>query len=64
MDNNIDEIVNESKLSYCVECGKCVVACPMREIYQQFSYELSPRGISKKVLLGFDVWDIFKGKEI
>ena len=64
MDNNIDEIVKEAKLSYCVECGKCVMACPMREIYQQFSYELSPRGISKKVLLGFDVLDIFKGKEI
>ena len=64
MDNTVEEIVNETKLSYCVECGKCVVACPMRGIYQQFSYELSPRGISKKVLLGFDVLDIFRSKEI
>ena len=61
MGNTIDEIINETKLFYCVECGKCVGVCPLREIYEEFSYELSPRGIIKKALLGFD---ILKDKEI
>jgi heterodisulfide reductase subunit C len=64
MSNTIDEIINEAKLFYCVECGKCVGACPMREVYEEFSYELSPRCINKKALLGFDILDIVKGKEI
>ena len=64
MGNTLDKIINEAKVFYCVECGKCVGACPMREIYEEFFYELSPRGISKKALLGFDILDILKGKEI
>jgi heterodisulfide reductase subunit C len=64
MGNTIDEIINEAKLFYCVECGKCVGACPMREVYEEFSYKLSPRCITKKALLGFDILDIVKGEEI
>lgn len=64
MGNTIDEIINEAKLFYCVECGKCVAVCPLREIFDEFSYELSPRGITKRALLGFDILGILKGKEI
>jgi len=64
MGNTIDEIINEAKLFYCVECGKCVAVCPLREIFDEFSYELSPRGITKRALLGYDIPGILKGKEI
>jgi heterodisulfide reductase subunit C len=36
----------------CVECGRCVAACPMAEMYTNFSIEMSPRGIIKKTLMG------------
>jgi heterodisulfide reductase subunit C len=39
----------------CVECGRCVAACPMSEMYADFSIEMSPRGIIKKTLMGDDV---------
>ena len=64
MARSIDEIINDKKVFYCVECGKCVAVCPMVEVYQEFAYELSPRGINKRALLGFDVLDILKDKKI
>lgn len=41
-----------SGASNCVECGRCVAACPMAEMYTNFSIEMSPRGIIKKTLMG------------
>ena len=64
MARSVDEIINDKKVFYCVECGKCVAVCPMAEVYQEFAYELSPRGINKRALLGFDVLDILKDKKI
>lgn len=52
----LDKIIDETRLSLCVECGKCVAGCPLAELYERFSYEFSARGIIKKALLGFDVW--------
>ena len=34
----------------CVECGKCVAVCPMAEMYPEFSWDMSPRGIVQQVL--------------
>jgi len=64
MDNEIDEIINEAKLSCCVECGKCVAVCPLREIFEEFTYKLSPRGLVKRALMGHDISGILKGKDI
>ena len=61
MKDVLDKIINEAKLFYCVECGKCVAGCPLTEIYEDFSYELSSRGIIRKALLGFN---ILESKEI
>ncbi|MFC2010784.1 4Fe-4S dicluster domain-containing protein [Chloroflexota bacterium] len=55
MKDTIDKIINEAKLFYCVECGKCVAGCPLAEIYKDFSYEVSARGIIRKALLGFNI---------
>ncbi len=53
----IDQLVDEYGLAYCVECGKCVAACPMGEIFRDFSYEASPRGVIERALLGADFTD-------
>ena len=49
------KIIDEKKLSLCVECGKCVASCPMAEFYDRFSFMFSARGIIKKALLGLDI---------
>ena len=55
MKDTLDKIIDEAKLPLCVECGKCVAGCPLAELYKDFSYEFSARGIIKKALLGSDV---------
>ncbi|MEI8172052.1 MAG: 4Fe-4S dicluster domain-containing protein [Deltaproteobacteria bacterium] len=55
-----DKIAEAKRLSGadgCVECGRCVAACPMAEMYANFSIEMSPRGIIKKTLIGDSVVD-------
>jgi len=51
----LTKIIDEKKLSLCVECGKCVASCPMAEFYDRFSFMFSARGIIKKALLGLDI---------
>lgn len=55
MEKAMEAMVEESALSLCVECGKCVAVCPMAEIFEDFSYQVSPRGIVEKVLLDLEV---------
>jgi heterodisulfide reductase subunit C len=52
---SVDELLKETRAILCVECGKCASACPMTEIFEDFSYEVSPRGIVEKALFGFDL---------
>jgi heterodisulfide reductase subunit C len=51
-ENKIAEAKRLSGADGCVECGRCVAACPMAEMYINFSIEMSPRGIIKKTLIG------------
>jgi len=51
MADTIREIASQCDLFLCVECGKCVAACPMTEIFKDFSYEVSPRGMIEKILM-------------
>ncbi len=51
----VTKLIEEKKLSLCVECGKCVASCPMAEFYDRFSFLFSARGIIKKALLGLDM---------
>lgn len=55
MSNAIERLVSQYGLSLCVECGKCVAVCPMGELFDDFSYEVSPRGIIERVQLSFEV---------
>jgi heterodisulfide reductase subunit C len=50
--DRIAEAKRVSGADGCVECGRCVAACPMAEMYTNFSIEMSPRGIIKKTLVG------------
>ena len=52
---SVDELLKQTRAILCVECGKCASACPMTEIFEDFSYEVSPRGIVEKALFGFDL---------
>lgn len=51
----IELLVEQYDLSFCVECGKCVAVCPMGEIFDDFSYEVSPRGVIERALLGLEI---------
>ncbi|MCX6013612.1 MAG: 4Fe-4S dicluster domain-containing protein [Chloroflexi bacterium] len=53
--NSVDKLINEGKLYYCVECGKCVAGCPMNVIYKDFSYEFCSRGIIRKAVFEEDI---------
>ena len=48
---DIEQLADEYGLFLCVDCGKCVAICPMGEIFEDFSYEVSPRGIIEAVLI-------------
>jgi heterodisulfide reductase subunit C len=48
----VERLVSEYGLLLCVECGKCVAVCPMGEIFDDFTYETSPRGVIAQALLG------------
>lgn len=54
-DTSVNDLMRETRAILCVECGKCASACPMTEIFEDFSYEVSPRGIVEKALFGFDL---------
>lgn len=57
MSDIVARLVDQFGLSLCVECGKCVAVCPMGEIFDDFSYEVSPRGVIERALLDLDVLD-------
>jgi heterodisulfide reductase subunit C len=58
MPDTVEQLVNQYRLSLCVKCGKCVAVCPMAEIFDDFSYEISPRGVVEGALLGLGVLDL------
>jgi heterodisulfide reductase subunit C len=51
MSTTIEQVANQYGLFLCVECGKCAAVCPMGEIFDDFSYEVSPRGVIEAVLI-------------
>jgi len=52
MDAEFSRIVTARAASLCVECGKCVTVCPMAEMYPDFGWETSPRGMVQLALAG------------
>jgi Fe-S oxidoreductase len=55
MSDVLERLVSEHGLFLCVECGKCVAVCPMAEIFHDFSYKVSPRGVIERALLGLEM---------
>ena len=51
----ISQVKQESGVNACVECGRCTAACPMTEMYVNFSIAMSPRGIIKKAMVKEDL---------
>jgi L-lactate utilization protein LutB len=48
---DLEQLAEQYGLFLCVECGKCVAVCPMGEIFDDFSYKVSPRGLIEAVLV-------------
>jgi heterodisulfide reductase subunit C len=55
MQDEFKRALSEVSALFCVECGKCTAACPMAEMYPNFSWDLSPRGIVQQALGGSDL---------
>jgi heterodisulfide reductase subunit C len=53
--DKLNDIKKSANIYGCVECGRCVAACPMADMYLNFSIEMSPRGVIKKALMGEDL---------
>ena len=47
---NLDNIIQETKTYYCLECGKCTSICPVAKYDPSFS----PRTMIENALLGFE----------
>ncbi len=54
MSDVVEQLANEYGLFLCVGCGKCVAVCPMGEIFQDFTYRVSPRGVVERAVLGIE----------
>lgn len=46
----LPELLQLTRASGCVECGKCSAACSMPAMYADFSLRFSPRGLVQQVL--------------
>ncbi|WP_319524729.1 4Fe-4S dicluster domain-containing protein [uncultured Desulfosarcina sp.] len=46
----LEEVLTAAGACGCVECGKCVAVCPMVEMYADFGWEMSPRGMIRRAL--------------
>jgi len=48
--DEIKQLFFENKLNLCIECGKCSSICPLKDIFPEYAYEHSPRGIINRFL--------------
>ena len=55
INEKINAIIDDSGATSCVECGKCVAVCPMSAMYPDFGWEMSPRGLIRRTLMGDDM---------
>ncbi|WP_155303709.1 4Fe-4S dicluster domain-containing protein [Desulfosarcina widdelii] len=52
----MEAILTASGARGCIECGKCVAVCPMGEMYPNFGWEMSPRGIIRRAVTQDDLY--------
>jgi heterodisulfide reductase subunit C len=55
VERSVERLVEQYGLLLCIECGKCVAVCPMGEVFDDFTYEVSPRGVIERALLGLEM---------
>ena len=60
IENSIQRVIRETKVNYCLECGKCTGGCPVARIDEDFS----PRRMIEKLfydlnglLFGSEIWN-------
>jgi len=47
---DIRQLLKDSRIFACVECGKCSAACAMAGMYADFSLRMSPRAFAQQAL--------------
>lgn len=45
----VERLVQENNLHFCLECGKCSAICPMLNVYGGYLYDRSPRGVVERL---------------
>jgi heterodisulfide reductase subunit C len=69
IDARLDEIAAEAGLERCLECGKCTSVCPMGDLYRDFGFDVSPRGIverarrDRRILYSAAIWQCLECEE-
>lgn len=65
----LDEIKAEAGLERCLECGKCTSVCPMGDLYRDFGFAASPRGVverarrDRQILYSAAIWQCLECDE-
>ena len=47
----IEHLIQAHHLNLCLECGKCSSVCPMLNLYGEYLYDRSPRGVVERMSL-------------
>ena len=57
MSDAVKRLATQYGLFLCLQCGKCVAVCPMARIFDDFSYDVSPRGVVERALSNLETLD-------
>ena len=50
MSDAMEQLAIQHRLLLCMQCGTCVAACPMWQIFDDYSQEVSPRMVVARVV--------------
>jgi heterodisulfide reductase subunit C len=54
MSNAMERLASQYRLFLCMQCGTCVAACPMWQIFDDFSHKVSPRMVVARATRGLE----------
>lgn len=54
MSDAMERLARQHRLFLCLQCGTCVAACPMWQIFDDYSPEVSPRIVVARAIRGLE----------